>query len=259
MPERDSLRVFISYSHSRYDADAKDRILTHFEVLKRLEGVATWTDDEIGGGQPWKRLIEEALNAAAAAVLLISPDFLASPFITSTEAPRVLERRQSERMIIYPVLMRACSWKRIPWLEKMQMLPKDALPVWREEGKFADDELATITDKLWVDLSNELAWREAAKQGVENQAKAELELERFRAVTQEALDARRETGLNSFEGAISIMPPSEAEKQRQQMIRWQILQDSQTKMFDIAQSGLTRKAKITDGAMKKWEEYVRQA
>lgn len=164
MKEPETLSIFVSYSHSRYDARPKDRLLTHLAVLETVAAVKIWTDDEIPAGQDWEVLIEQALNEAAAAILLVSPDSLVSSFITSTEVPRILARRRDDGLIVFPILLLPCAWKLVPWLQTMQMLPKEAEPAWREDGRYADGEFAFIVQKLWSDITAQQALLRIAAQ-----------------------------------------------------------------------------------------------
>ena len=53
--------------------------------------------------------IEEAINKAKVAVLLISADFMASNFISSKELPRILANAKNNGTTIFPVILSA-SW-----------------------------------------------------------------------------------------------------------------------------------------------------
>ena len=70
--------IFISYSHA--NADVLDRLPIHLDPLKRLYGIQKWCDRDIMPGDNWEQQIETALNKCQVAVLLVSPDFLASRF-----------------------------------------------------------------------------------------------------------------------------------------------------------------------------------
>ena len=61
--------VFISYSHK--DEEWKDRLVTHLNVLKQEGILDLWDDRRIEAGDDWKPEIENAINRAAIAVLLI--------------------------------------------------------------------------------------------------------------------------------------------------------------------------------------------
>ncbi|MCL5036184.1 MAG: hypothetical protein M1269_03600 [Chloroflexi bacterium] len=56
---------------------------------------------------------------------------------------------------------------------------------------------------------------------------------------------------------MTIYTQTLAETQKQQMQRWQILQDTQTKIFEIQQDVTVNKAKTQDKMFQKWDEYIR--
>ena len=60
-----------------------------------------------------------------------------------------------------------------------------------------------------------------------------------------------------YQNAQTISTQMQATNQTQQMQRWQILQDTQTKIFSIQQDVTQNKAQAQDKAFKKWDEYVR--
>lgn len=119
--------VFLSYSHR--DEAAKDALLRHLDVLVREGILETWDDRRIKAGEYWKGEIEKALDGAKIAVLLVSADFLRSPFVRDTEVPRLLERAQNDGLRIYPIIIQPCVWPAIPWLSAIQARPKDGRPL----------------------------------------------------------------------------------------------------------------------------------
>ncbi len=96
------MKIFISYSHE--DEAWKDRVASHLKVLQEQGILEIWDDREIRLGEEWLPEIEEALNSSDVAVLLVSPDFLTSRFILDKEVPRLLERRETDHMEIFPVI-----------------------------------------------------------------------------------------------------------------------------------------------------------
>lgn len=100
--------VFISYSHK--DEAWKDRLTSHLGVLQHEGLLDPWDDRRIGAGEDWRQEIEDAMNRASVAVLLVSADFLTSKFILGEEVPRLLERREKEGLKIFPVIIRPCAW-----------------------------------------------------------------------------------------------------------------------------------------------------
>jgi hypothetical protein len=62
---------------------------------------------------------------------------------------------------------------------------------------------------------------------------------------------------NDVQNAMTISTQIQADAQKQQMDRWKILQDTQTKIFEIQQDVTVNKAKTQDKMFNKWDEYIR--
>ena len=138
--------VFIAYNPA--DEAEKEDLVTHLGVLQRQGLIETWTDDQIKPGADKAMEMEEAINQAKVTVLLITPNFLSSDFVSGEEMKRILERRQTQAMILYPIIARPCAWKRVPWLARLRVRPRHEKPVWREGGRYVDEELAAIAEEI---------------------------------------------------------------------------------------------------------------
>ena len=57
--------------------------------------------------------------------------------------------------------------------------------------------------------------------------------------------------------AQTVQTEMQADNQKQEMRRWQIMQDVQTKKFEIQQDVTVNKAKTGDKMFGKWDEYIR--
>lgn len=79
--------------------------MPYLETLKREGRVAIWIDTGVKEGQRWRDEIEAALESASIAVLLISQEFLASPFVRDEELPRILKRQLEGRLTVLPVFL----------------------------------------------------------------------------------------------------------------------------------------------------------
>ena len=63
--------------------------------------------------------------------------------------------------------------------------------------------------------------------------------------------------LSSENTAQTVSTQMQSDAQKAQMERWKILQDTQTKIFEIQQDVTNNKAQTQDKAYKKWDAYIR--
>jgi hypothetical protein len=120
--------LFISYSHA--DKKWLDRVNTHLKVLQ-LEGfkISPWSDQSINVGDKWKLAIQQALDEAKAAILIISTDFLVSPFILNNELPPLLEAASNKGLKIYCVIVGHCLFDTHVKLSEYQALNDPKKPL----------------------------------------------------------------------------------------------------------------------------------
>ena len=112
--------LFISYSHR--DLKWLEQLRTHLKPLERNYNLKRWDDSRIKPGDKWLVEIEQALARAAVALLLVSPDFVASDFIDRKEMPSLLDAAQNQGLAILWVPLRPISLKMFPQIEQYQAL-----------------------------------------------------------------------------------------------------------------------------------------
>jgi hypothetical protein len=105
-------------------------------------------------GDDWYEAIQQAIERASVAILLISADFLTSKFILEQEVPPLLERRQAEGLHIVPVIVWPCPWKRVSWLSRIQSRPKDGRALSAGNEHQIEADLAAIAEEVITLIEN---------------------------------------------------------------------------------------------------------
>jgi eukaryotic-like serine/threonine-protein kinase len=110
--------VFISYAHKdneSSDPDKRwlDRLLEYLHPLKLQNQVIIWSDKHIELGDNWREQIQISLEHARAAVLMISPSFMASEFIRNNELPVLLKNAKDRGVVIIPLILRRSLFQEV--------------------------------------------------------------------------------------------------------------------------------------------------
>jgi hypothetical protein len=138
-------KIFVSYSHQ--DEKFKDELVNMIAGLQRRRVVDTWLDRRIQPGEEWFAAIRTAINECDISLLLVSPDFIASPFINDRELPDLIERRRREGLIVIPIVVRDCLWQSEPALKDLQALPTDGKAV------ITFPEETGARDRVWREIA----------------------------------------------------------------------------------------------------------
>lgn len=156
-------QVFFSYSHN--DAEWLKNFQTMLKPLFRKGLITRWDDTHIRAGQQWRDEIRQALARAKVAVLLVSPDFLASDFIAEEELPHLLDAAEKEGLVIFWVPVRASLYKETE-IEKYQAAHDPARPLASLSPAEQDHALVEISEKICeVIKAAELPLKEALPAG----------------------------------------------------------------------------------------------
>jgi hypothetical protein len=145
------MKIFISYSHK--DEVWKNRLVTHLAALEHKEILDAWDDRRIQPGEHWEPAIEKSINEAAAAIMLVSANYLSSDFIKKKEIPALLEQGSKKNIKIFPIIIKPCPWRGLDWLKKIQAWPTDGKPLSGLTEFEIDTYLAEFAIKLHESLN----------------------------------------------------------------------------------------------------------
>jgi hypothetical protein len=101
--------IFISYSHQ--NERFREELETHLKPYLRSGTITAWSDRQIEAGSKWFDEIKAALARTSVAVMLVSPDFLASDFIHEHELGPFLKEAEAGGVRILWVLIRDCAYR----------------------------------------------------------------------------------------------------------------------------------------------------
>jgi ATP-dependent Clp protease ATP-binding subunit ClpX len=105
-------RIFLSYS--RKDEDALLELRTMLTPLMRNKTIDVWFDGEIKASQKWREEVRKAMASTRVAVLMVSPNFLASKFVVEEELPYFLRVAEEEDVKILWLLLSSCLYEETP-------------------------------------------------------------------------------------------------------------------------------------------------
>ena len=147
MPEE---QVFISYS--RKDKRWRDDLDTHLKSYLRGGSIVSWSDQQIAPGSQWFQEIESALANSKIAVLLVSPNFLASDFIHEHELGPVLKKAEEGGVKILWVPVRYSAYRATP-LKHYQAVHDPGNPLAKMTDADRDSAWVTVCEKVEKALS----------------------------------------------------------------------------------------------------------
>src|SRR4051794_22575505 len=138
--------VFVSYSHK--DEKWRKRLEVHLAPYARLVKVEVRSDANIQAGAAWRRAIGDATDRAAALILLISADFLASEFVTTNELPHLLGKAQKDGAKVLLIIVNPCSLNAHPELARFQALNSPDRPLTLLKPSRAEEVLARAAEHV---------------------------------------------------------------------------------------------------------------
>src|SRR5215831_4822555 len=144
MTNLSGVELFVSYSHR--DRVSLDVVKTHLVPLER-DGLTVWDDQKISPGARWRETIQAALERAHLALLLVTPDFLASQFIDQHELPVLLNAAQAGRLRILWIHVRSSLYEHTE-IEQYEALHDPSRPLAALSRPRREAALVAITRKI---------------------------------------------------------------------------------------------------------------
>jgi pSer/pThr/pTyr-binding forkhead associated (FHA) protein len=138
--------VFISYSHR--DAAWLERLRVHLEPLVNRDRLQVWDDGSIEPGDRWLDELRDAVGRARVAILLVSPDYLASRFIAREELTPILRAAESDGLRVFWIPVRASIVDKTE-LASLQAAQPPEKPLAGLRGAAVDRALASIARSIY--------------------------------------------------------------------------------------------------------------
>jgi TIR domain len=137
--------VFISYSHK--DKKWRQELETHLKPYLRNGIITSWSDQQIEPGSQWFGEIQTALTSSRIAVLLVSPDFLASDFIHEHELGPLLKKAEEGGVKILWIAISSCAYKQTPLKSYEAIIDPDTPMAEMRKAK---------RDRAWVNICEKI-------------------------------------------------------------------------------------------------------
>jgi hypothetical protein len=126
-----TINFFISFAEK--DGVFRDHLLEQIQVFEKEELNVKFGYAPITPGMEYRKDIEEQLSTCDIILLIISPEYLASKFVTGSAMRRAIERHRAGKACVIPIIARPVDWTS-SFLSQLRCLPRNAKPIteWRQ-------------------------------------------------------------------------------------------------------------------------------
>jgi hypothetical protein len=140
--------IEIVYSYANQDKELLVCLEKHLSPLEAKGQIVGWHRQKLNAGSDVQSESIEHFNRAALILLLVSPDFLASPQCYS-EMMRSMERHRAGNARVIPILLRPTYLKDAPFLD-LKMLPSNSRPItkWSNHDEAFEDVVRGISQAV---------------------------------------------------------------------------------------------------------------
>jgi len=218
--------LFISYSH--HDEPWLKKLRIHLKPLESLYRLERWDDSLIQPGDKWLNEIQTALARAQVALLLVSPEFLASDFIQRKELPELLRYADEDGLKVLWLPLSPSSWKLFPHIEQYQAIISPAKSLAQMSKVDQDLAMVEITEKIHRIFTELQAEQHTNPKAVQEERARDLQEEEIHRAEQEAQSQRAEEARLekkiTADGVVRAEAerwPAEAERLTREKEEWQ--------------------------------------
>ena len=137
--------ILLCYAHR--DRQLCEELQKHLMPLQNAGIITLWADTDVQAGKDWKKELLLHLETSHVILLLISADFMASSYCYGIAMPKALQRHQSGKVHVIPIILRPTAWEQTP-LAKLQALPANALPITDPQWHNQDNSFLDVVKGL---------------------------------------------------------------------------------------------------------------
>ncbi len=141
--------IFISYAHK--DTQWRAELESYLRILQLNDpslSLEVWSDTQLQAGDDWEARINELMERASVALLIVTKNFLASEFIRLKELVYLEQRETVHDLTIFPILAEACPWQTVPLLKRLQHRPADGRPLAAMSDNDQQEQLTAIFHEI---------------------------------------------------------------------------------------------------------------
>ncbi|MEN9460888.1 MAG: hypothetical protein RIS84_908 [Pseudomonadota bacterium] len=145
------MKILISYAHS--DLEHHTTLMKHLATVDKV--VEAWEDSRLQQAIPdCVKELDAQLSHCRLVVLLISPAFMNSPFITHPDLLYLFRLHEERGVKILPVLLQASDLNHLPF-NKLSILPKGLVPI--EKSLYPSEEWKVIAQSIHSQIQEQPA------------------------------------------------------------------------------------------------------
>ena len=135
-------RLFLSYAAA--DEPFSGELQKHLAPLLRHNIIDIWSANQIPAGTSWASEIDLRLQEANLILLLISPDYLISPY-SDLEMYQAIVKHNAGETVTLPIILRPTDWEALP-ISKLKVLPSNGVPIVKWSSR----------DEAWVNVVSDI-------------------------------------------------------------------------------------------------------